>query len=249
MKPQGLWGAALTVSVAVFVSSSCATSTTATPTLSSSLEVASEPTPPSTSDSLSSTTTATRTLPSTTGESHPSKQSSSSTAATVPLPAVEIMGAPSLFDKVIGTLVVDAAAGCVYVESVVYVESLFASGDDELARVPGERVFLTWAEGTRANAEGVTTYLNKVYPLGEFIPNGGLILGYGSIGFAPLDSDTRRVAHGYVDPAFHHCLDSATHVLGPGPVLSACPECTELRPWPGGPRPWWLEPDCSPPSC
>jgi hypothetical protein len=127
----------------------------------------------------------------------------------------------------VGTLVIEAATGCVYIESLV---------------PPGQRHLVEWFEGSTATSDGVTTYL------GEFVPNGGSIQWYGFS--VPVDSGQPQVdVRKTTAPAFQHCLDHATHVSGRGPVRGGCPTCTEPRPWPASVPPGYNDTACEPPLC
>lgn len=127
----------------------------------------------------------------------------------------------------VGTLVIEPATGCVYVDSLT--ES-------------GVRFFMEWYEGTVAIADGLTTYL------GEFIPNGGHVQFHGMV--VPVVSDDPQVdVRRTTPPEFLHCLDHASYVMGRGPVRSACLTCTEPRSWPGPVHPSYVDAACDPPMC
>ena len=152
-----------------------------------------------------------------------------------------ITGAITYVERGVGTLSIDAASRCVYVESVLHAETMSAWRGEDLSLAPDERLFLNWAEGTLATSEGVTTVF------GEFIPDDGLILLYGI--FFSLDAESRTESYANVSPAFHHCLDGATHGVAVTAVRSGCLECTELRPWPGAAWPGSIFLDCEAPLC
>lgn len=221
---------ALSVSIVVLISGSCQQSATATSTQVSSAEPTVE------SDALAISSAAAANM----SDVPPStKPTQSSSIAVVPL-FTRPLGAVTLLDRGVGNLMVDSVAGCVYLQPMIYIESPHAWGD-VMSNGTNERYFLGWLDGTRATTEGVTTYL------GEFIPDGERVLWYGSS--APLDSEARPNVYEFVDPAFHHCLVGATHVIYPGPVRPACLECNTPRPWPEPGLPHYLDPTCYAPLC
>lgn len=138
-------------------------------------------------------------------------------------------------DDQVGTLVLDPASGCSYVD------------------LPSGRMFVAWNHHRTATVGGLRSYF------GEVIPNGSPVhvLGYSSTVISWLD----RLEHN-PDPSawldgelegfwiragrFRHCLDVADGAFFAMQVRLGCPTCTDARDVPRG---WLAPPECTPPRC